>query len=324
MKCICYIIVFCMGSIIYAEGNLYLGANAYVAAWTIGMTNIDPIKLTDFESTLTKKTIVLPLLGLNASYVLNRSWALSYSGSIGFSRFDLSYTAIREAPRVAKTQRDTGTYTPGTNILRIDNDLALVKILGSSGFITFLGAKIQHYNFSGTDSAGSNRLEIINPAGGVDFTTTVTVENTVKFKFTAIGPSVGFGYSYRLNKIGYLSGQLGYLFMIGSSTMDYQYKVPSKPSENGNTKEDNLFNGHGGTLILSFIKPYGYKYMLQFAYRLQFFAFVPTEKISARFEDDVGTAPIFGSQSSDVNNSALNNAIDIFQGISVAFVAKIF
>jgi hypothetical protein len=294
------VVLFFSGANLFAVVDGYLGASASVSQWQMGLASGKTVQLFGLEQQANKPDPLLYTVGLSASLVYNKTWALTYQGEIGTARPEVTFTNVdtESIPAV------TTTLSAPTRILRMDHSLAVTRALGVSGFSLFIGAKYQQFGY---DQSDGRYTKIQSGA--------ITESNPFQINqsLNTLGPAVGLTYMFRLFGKIFAAAQLGFIYFPGQYTATLS--VEPNPGQRLNNQVDEKFYGLGATGLVSVIIPVTDNVLLQMAARGQYYYARTSE----------GTATVQTTSKTTLKPSTtMDNVQDIIFGGQVAVICKIF
>ena len=320
---------------VFSENNLYTGINAYYSLWTIGLANNRTIKATaDTSTVLKKKQVNLIMLSADITFLVDRKWAYTYSSAYGFSTVKEGFNSPTTQTQTAScsllpctiVNEITDTKIQDVDLWRNDHNLAVTRLLGNSGFSIFAGLKLQVFNYTGTLKNGNRNIKQTRTItqGPMTGNTNITFFDRVIQKKTVLsslagGPAIGLGYSWHIHDLAHFSLQASYLLMYGKGKITADVK--DDQGSDSTFVETDHFIGNGFTALFAIVKPLGFRYLLQLSYRVQLYQTNTVKRISHSTDNTLGvsTTPI-----TETNTALTNKAVDIFHGVSIAFIAQVF
>lgn len=314
---------------INAEVTGYVGANSYVNFWKVGFLDNRTVKTEGSTAQLGRAFFIFPVFNGTATLILNRKWTSTYSFSYAKPSGDADITvspSVRDCngtPCQLISGDVTDKFNPNLKGTRMDHDLSFGRALGRTGWTLFSGVKYQTFSINLDETAGTrtnNFTGTILPSGPT-FTTNNSIASYLALNYNtqALGPSIGAGYTRELTSWLYINVQLSYLALFGNATIEFKSRGAT---DNGTTftSERTAYIGHGGATALALVFPVGERLLVQVAYRLQAYVTKVTNTTS-QTRDGYGFQV---DQSTNKNPSYIDNAVDLYQGISLGVQYRVF
>lgn len=314
---------------LYAEVSGYAGASIYQSFWKVGFLDNRTINNDSGITQFGKSFFVFPVFNGTATVILNRKWVSTYSFSYSKPSGDAEITnagKVRDCngfPCQLVSGSISDKYTPNLQGTRIDHDLSVGRLLGKSGFSIFAGVKYQRFQINLDEISGTrtNDATISLLPSGPTFTTTGTSTSYLALNYSteAIGPAVGVGYTREIRSWIYFNVQLSYLTLFGRASIETKQRIPTDAGPFTAT-ERTSYIGHGGATALALVFPIGEKILLQVAYRLQ--GYMTTVVNSSQ-----QTVDAYGfrlNQTANGNQSYIENAFDLYHGVSLGVQYRVF
>lgn len=194
------------------------------------------------------------MVGISASLLYNKTWAFSYLGEVGYAQ-----------PQIILSATDTEVSPPAfnqisspTKIFRMDHSIAVNRILGTTGFSVFVGAKIQSYGYNQTDGQFTQ----------IQAGTTITASYSNKKDIINYGPAAGVSYSFSVARRVFTAVQAGFIYFPGKYTDSNSIQLGSQQNRN---ESEEKFYGLGFTGMISVILPLTERLILQCSIRSQYY-----------------------------------------------------
>lgn len=284
-----------------AEVSGYLGADLYVSNWQMGFASGKTVNVFGNQFSSNKASPNLFMGGLSLSLLVNKTWAVSYQGEAGGTKTDFSLSRDSAASGFEELKSSP-------NIFRTDHNLAVSRVLGSTGLSVFIGGKLQAFGYDQSNG------QYTNVASGV--TTPGTYSS--KTNILNYGPAAGLAYMFAFIQKSFISVQAGIVYFLGTYAQNVNLLIPgrSAPGNNPILDQAEKFTGFGYTALISFIKPLSQRLIFQLSLRGQYY----TTKTTTI--DVTSNVPL--SSTPTANQGAMDNVSDLLIGGQIAVIYRMF
>lgn len=279
----------------------YLGGGISVSQWQMGFASGRPIQAFGSTFDSNKPDPLLYMAGVSASLLYNKTWALTYVGEAGMAKPHMQYSQT-DAVNYDPPRVNTVSISP--TAFRTDHSLAVSRVLGTSGFSLFMGAKLQKFGYS--DNKGwYTQTELGALTDKLPFS---LQQNIINY-----GPAVGATYSFRVAGKVFGAAQAGFIYFPGKYTATREV-FPSGTRIFDEVEE--RFYGLGFTGQFSVIVPLTPQLMLQLATRMQYY--------HARTISGTATNRKVSGATTVSSSATMDNAQDILIGLQAAVIYRVF
>jgi hypothetical protein len=300
LKLTALIAVFFVSGFIFAETNAYLGINTSVSQWQMGLASGKTVQLFGLNQQSNKPDPALYMVGLSASIVYNKTWAITYQGEIGTAKPSITLSSSNDS----NSPPTLSTISADTKIFRTDHSIAVSRTLGTTGFSVYAGAKLQMFGYNQPDG------QYTETSGG-------TVQKMLPFSIEQniinYGPAAGVTYMFRLYGKIFGALQAGLIYFPGQYTATMSFSL--NPGQTLKNSADEKFYGLGATGLVSVIVPVSDGILLQVAARGQYYQ-AYTREGSATNQTT--------SKITSIPSTTMDNVQDILLGAQLAVICKLF
>ena len=287
----------------FAGYDGYLGASVSVSQWQMGLASGKKVQFIGTPLDSNKPDPVLTMVGISGSLVYNKTWAFSYMGELGYAQPQIVLSAVdtEQTPPVSQQ------ISASTKILRMDHSIAVNRILGTTGFSIFIGAKVQSYGYNQTDG------QYTSIQAGV--VTTAPYSN--KKDIINYGPAAGMSYSFAIARRVFAALQAGFIYFPGRYS-DSNF-VTLGPQQITNQSEEKFY-GIGVTGMASVVFPLTERLILQCAVRSQYYR----SKTLNATQTLIKTTSTTATTSTSSSPGIFDNTDDLLIGGQLTVMYKIF
>lgn len=328
--CLLLLLHFGAGNQAFAETNLYLGGNAGISFFSPGLYSNREIKykFDSVDSTTCTDSILytVPVLGLNASLVLDETWILGYSGNIaratGLQNLSSSKAELKKCSAAGQLCETVNphygpSFTLNVDFTRTDHDLSVTRKLGNSNWLLFAALRYQFYSVRGERPAQDNNDTFffkLLPSGTVlgPAATGATSTSNTNYSAQSYGGAIGLGYTFNLFENWYVNMQGGFLLLRGNA--DYTF---SRADGKYSFSETNRILGLGASGALSLGYSVSGTHILLLSYKFQMFRM--TALSGSR-----NTVDQYGTPLSSTDNLFSDGAVDVVNTVTLAYIYKVF
>lgn len=312
-----------------AEITGYAGVSVYQNFWKVGFLDNRTVNSEGATTQFGKSFFTFPVFNGTATVILNRKWVSTYSFSYARPSGDAEIsntnkvTDCNGTPCRVVSGEVSDKFTPNLQGIRMDHDLSVGRLLGKSGFSVFGGVKYQRFQINLDETAGArtnNSTVMLLPSGPtVTSSGTSTSYLALNYSTEAIGPAIGVGYTRELKSWIYFNVQVSYLTLFGRATIETKQRVTTDAGAYAAT-ERTAYIGHGGATAFALVFPIGEKILLQVAYRLQGYV----TKVTNTSQQSIDPFGFQINQSTNKNPSYIDNAFDLYHGLSIGAQYRVF
>lgn len=312
-----------------AEISAYGGLSVYQSFWKVGFLDSRTITNDSGTTQFGKSFFAFPVFNGTATVIVNRKWISTYSFSYARPSGDAdinNMSKVRDCsgfPCQLVSGEISDKFSTPLQGIRMDHDLSAGRLIGKTGFSVFGGVKYQRFQINLDEVSGTrtnNSTVFLLPSGpSITSSGTSTSYLALNYSTEAIGPAAGVGYTRELTPWLYFNVQISYLALLGRATIETRLRLPTDTGAYTAT-ERTSYIGHGGATAFALVFPIGERILLQLAYRLQGYV----TKVTNSAQQNVDAFGFQINQSTNKNLSYIDNAFDLYHGLSIGAQYRVF